>query len=367
MMMNKLTTPVVRTPSSFAAVTVSLVMLLVGSVSPAAAQTASSQAGATQTEDRPSIRVGVLTYFQYSAEFKNQNSFNAFDMTRGYINVTGQLARHVRFRVTPDVRRHRGGPLDGSLVFRIKYGFAEFDGLTSGAWLRMGAHQTPWLDFAEHVNRYRVQGTVFAEREGVIPGSSDFGLGYFTPLPGNYGETHVGVYNGEGYTQSESTKHKSLQGRFTIRPFPEGGGISNLRISTYYNWGWYGDGRPRRHGVVMGHYEHEKVVATAEWLAATERPTPETPADLKRRGYSGFLEIREGLAGWAGWVRFDRFDPETGIDDNSSRRLITAVAYWLRWSDSKIGLVFSDEDERYGPRSSRPDQNRFLAQVHLEF
>lgn len=313
----------------------------------------------------PTIRIGFLGYFQYAAELKNRDSFNAFDVTRGYINVTGRLAEHVRFRITPDVKRESGGGLDGSLVFRMKYAFVEFDGLRQGAWLRMGAHHTPWLDFAEHVNRYRVQGTVFAEREGTIPGSSDFGVGYLTPLPDEYGEVQFGVYNGEGFTQPESTKHKSLQGRLTIRPFPNAGLLHPLRLSAYYNWGWFDADRPRRHGIVMAHYEHEKLVASFEWLGATERPTADAASDLERRGYSGFLEVRQGLEGWAPWVRFDHFDPEVGAPNNSRRRLITALAYWLRWSDSRVGFVLSDEDERFD--DGRPDLNRILAQVHLEF
>ena len=36
-------------------------------------------------------------------------------------------------------------------------------------------HETPWLTFEESTNRYRVQGPMFAEREGLIPGPSDVG------------------------------------------------------------------------------------------------------------------------------------------------------------------------------------------------
>src|SRR4029077_5147423 len=85
----------------------------------------------------------------------------------------------------------------------VKYAFVELDNITAArSWVRFGAHQTPWLDFEESINRYRVQGTMFSEREGLIPGSSDFGVGYFTPL-GKYIDIQTGVYNGEGYTQTD--------------------------------------------------------------------------------------------------------------------------------------------------------------------
>ena len=133
--------------------------------------------------DYPIIRVGVLSYVQYDAELENRRGFNAFDLTRGYININGQLSSNVRFRVTPDVRRVTDSTLAGTLVLRIKYAFLEYDNLTGArSWVRFGAHQTPWLDFEESINRYRVQGQMFAERDGLLPSSSDFGVGYFTPV-----------------------------------------------------------------------------------------------------------------------------------------------------------------------------------------
>ena len=141
----------------------------------------------------------------------------------------------MRFRFTPDIRRVTDGSLAGSLIVRVKYAFAQIDNIGPRSWIRLGAHQTPWLDFEESINRYRVQGTMFAEREGLIPGSSDFGASYFAQLPGGYGEFHAGVYNGEGYAQPELNKYKSVQGRLTVRPLPNGGTIakaSECRVST---------------------------------------------------------------------------------------------------------------------------------------
>ncbi len=63
------------------------------------------------------------------------------------------------------MRRITDGSLAGSLTFRLKFGFVEFDELTPRSWVRFGLHQTPSLDFEESINRYRVQGPMFAERE----------------------------------------------------------------------------------------------------------------------------------------------------------------------------------------------------------
>jgi hypothetical protein len=119
------------------------------SVGAARAQTPAPAATPTAEPDYPIVRVGVLSYVQYDAELENRDGYNVFDLTRGYININGQLARNVRFRVTPDIRRATSdSTLAGSLLFRVKYAFLELDNLkVERSWVRFGAHQTPWLDF----------------------------------------------------------------------------------------------------------------------------------------------------------------------------------------------------------------------------
>jgi len=314
--------------------------------------------------DYPIVRLGVLSYVQYDDELKNRDNFNVFDVTRLYLNVNGQLSRNVRFRFTPDVRRSTDGSLAGTLVMRVKYAFVEFDNVKAArSWVRFGAHQTPWLDFEEGIDRYRVQGTMFAEREALIPGSSDFGVGYFTPL-GKYIDIQTGIYNGEGYSQTDVNKYKSVQGRVTVRPFAGTGIANGFRLSSFYNAGWYAADRPRRLGIVMGSFEHPHLVATLQYLAATENPN--AVRDIDRRGSSGFVELRQGPAGWAALARVDQFDPDRVIAGNSQRRVIAGAAYWVVWPRSRVGLVVTNEQVHYDAAGRLPE-NRLLVQTHLEF
>jgi len=315
--------------------------------------------------DYPIVRVGVLSYLQYDAELKNRDDYNNFDVTRAYLNINAQVSKNVRFRFTPDIRRINDGSLSGSLVLRVKYAFAQFDNVTPRAWVRLGAHQTPWLDFEEGINRYRVQGTMFSEREALIPGSSDFGASYFTPLPGGYGEVHAGVYNGEGFGQPEANKYKSVQMRGTVRPLPRGGVISGLRVSGFYNAGWYAADRPRRLGIVMGSFEHKNIVGTLQMLKATERPTP-LLVNVDRTGWSAFVEPRQGPSGFAGILRYDSLDPDDSIAANAQHRVIAGGAYWFVWPRARLGLVVTNEQVHYD-LPSRPDENRLLFQTHVEF
>jgi hypothetical protein len=330
------------------------------------AQTAPAQTPPAEPE-YPIVRVGVLSYLQYAAELKNRDGLNSFDVTRAYLNINAQVMKNVRFRLTPDIRRITDGSLAGSLTVRIKYGFAQFDNLgVQGSWARFGLHQTPWLDFEEGVNRYRVQGTMFSEREGLIPGSADFGASYFVTLPHGWGEAHGGIFNGEGFTQPEVNKYKSVQGRLTIRPFANRGLLHGVRVSGFYNAGWYADDRPRRLGIVMGSYEHPRVVATIQRLEATESPSALDPRDIDRSGWSMFVEPRQGPSGLAGIFRYDGFEADQSLDTSQQHRVIAGAAYWFVRTRTRLGFVATNERVSYDA-PARLDENRLLFQTHIEF
>ena len=343
--------------------------LMLAFVGGAQAHTPAPAATPAPEPEYPVIRIGVLSYVQYDAELENRDGYNVFDLTRGYININGQLARNVRFRVTPDIRRATSdSTLAGSLIFRVKYAFVELDNLkTERSWVRFGAHQTPWLDFEEGINRYRVQGTMFSERESLIPGSSDFGVGYFTPV-GKFIDIQTGVYNGEGYAQTDVNKYKSVQGRLTLRPLAGRGIANGFRLSGFYSAGWYAADRPRRLGIVMGSFEHTHLVATLQYLQATENPSAIAPRDIRRSGSSGFIEIRQGLQGWAALARLDYLDPDRSLATNSQRRVIAGGAYWFALPrTSRVGLVVTNEQVHYDSAAARVDENRLLVQTHVEF
>jgi hypothetical protein len=352
--------------------TLALSLVLIVLAPPVFAQTAStpqtSSAQATPAQpDYPIIRVGVLSYLQYAAETENRDGLNSFDVTRAYLNINAQVASRVRFRFTPDIRRITDGSLAGSLTLRVKYAFGQLDTLgQAGSWARFGLHQTPWLDFEESINRYRVQGTMFSEREGLIPGSGDFGASYFTPLPRGYGEVHGGVFNGEGFTQAEANKYKSVQARLTVRPFPNRGIAHGLRVSGFFNKGWYAADRPRDLGIVMGSFEHRHLVVTLQHLNATETPSATTPIEMHRNGWSVFAEPRQGPSGWAGLVRYDSLEVDEAVPDSEKQRAIVGGGYWFVWPRARVGLVATNEHVNYD-LATQPDENRILLQMHFEF
>src|SRR6185295_6820334 len=113
-------------------------------------------AGYTPPDDTPSIRVGVVVYPDYTYTTTPESADadgnlihpNSFNVSRAYINITGNISHLIAFRVTPDITRADttvGTLLNGSLVYRIKYAYAQFnldDWMTRGSYARFGVQQT---------------------------------------------------------------------------------------------------------------------------------------------------------------------------------------------------------------------------------
>ena len=335
-------------------------LLLLGLTAPALAQTPDS--GATSaTSNFPAVTFGVVTFLQYRAELHEMDGYNAFDVTRGYVNIQARLSDRVRIRFTPDVRPTTDASLNNNLALRLEY--ASLDAtVRDGVSVMFGLHETPWLTFEESLNRYRVLGPLFAERLELIPGPTD--LGASVRATGDRTEVHVGVYNGEGYGRAEADKYKSLDGRVTVRPFSDDSAASSVRISGFYQYGWYARDRPRNVAIVMGSYENANVVATAQYLSATDNPF--IARDVERRGMSFFGEGRMGPTGWAGVGGLDFIDPDASNDSDSRRRYIFGGAHWSQVGRGRLGIVVTLEQVVRAVNSQLLER-RLLAQTHVEF
>jgi hypothetical protein len=313
----------------------------------------------------PHVTFGVLSFIQYSAELHERDGYNAFDVTRGYFNVEAQLTDRVKVRFTPDVRPTTDASLNRNLTLRMEY--ASLDAkMSDNVQVMFGLHQTPWLSYEESLTRYRVLGPLFSERMGLIPGPTD--LGVSVKATRGRTEMHGGVYNGEGYGQAEFDKYKSLDGRVTFHPFAEDGELANVSVSGFYQYGWYARDRPRNVAIVMGAYENTHVVATAQYLSATDNPF--VAVDIQRKGLSFFSEVRQGITGWAGILGVDLIDPNGEDDNDSQRRYVFGGARWSQIGRGRFGLVVSLEQINGGyggGGASQLLQRRLLAQTHIQF
>ena len=309
----------------------------------------------------PAVTFGVVSFLQYAAELHESDGYNAFDVTRGYLNINARLSERVSIRFTPDVRPTTDVNLDRNLALRLEYASLNVQ-VTDNMAVLFGLHEMPWLTFEESTNRYRVLGPFFAERLGLIPGATDLGAS----LKASYGHTdvHVGVYNGEGQGRAEVDKYKSIDGRGTFRPFSEDSELGKVTISGFYQYGWYARDRPRNVAIGMATYESDHISASAQYLSATDNPF--VAVDVQRKGVSFFGEGRQGPAGWAGILGLDIFDPDSDNDSDTTRRLVFGGAHWSEIGRARLGIVISIEQSTRTANAQLLER-RLLAQTHIEF
>jgi len=344
-------------------------------------------AAITPPEDTPSIRVGLTLFPTYVFQTTppitdadgNVVKRNSFDVARSYINITGNISHLVAFRLTPDITRESGlltlGPgssvSSDSLVFRIKYAYGQInfdDWMTRGSWARLGIQQTPWVDFEEGIYRYRFQGTVFPERI-LLPTtmtSADAGVSFHYNLPSNYGDIHVGVYNGENYQRVEVNSQKALEFRGTLRPFATGLPVlRGLRAHLVYYNDHYASSDERKR--VMGNvtFEHQYLNAGFDYLRAKDQ-TLATATDASSNGYSVWATPRAPKAdgsSWEGLLRYDHFTPNTAttpapastspapgvtvLNDQHQNRTIAGIAYWFPHQGNVSTAILFDYDGQH--------------------
>src|SRR5580765_3425779 len=306
-------------------------------------------AGFTPPDDTPSIKVGVTLYADYSYTQSPEttdadgNIINpsAFNVSRSYINITGNISHIVAFRITPDVTRQSGlltlgtgsSISNDSLIFRIKYAFAQVnldDWMTKGSWVRFGIQQTPLLDYEENIYRYRFQGTTFTEREGFY-NSADAGVSFHYNFPSNYGEVHAGIYNGEGYAKTDPNDQKAVEIRGTVRPFATNAPLlRGLRLTGFYFGDNYIKDSERTRAVGQVTYESTYLNAGFDYINAHDQPLF-TARDVNGKGPSFWLTPRKPFPNGSSieaLIRYDHLNPDAATDE-ARPRTILGIAYWF--------------------------------------
>jgi hypothetical protein len=354
-----------------------------------AASTANAQvtpaAGYTPPDDTPKIGVGVTIFADYTynaaPEIKdsdgNSVTKSEFEVRRAYINVTGQLNHLIAFRITPDVASRfatstsvslppgssasASTTYDGSLVFRLKYAFGQLnlDGpLNShGSWIRIGAQQTPYVDFMEGIYRYRFQGTIFEEREGYLS-SSDLGLSGHYNLPNNYGDVHLGYYNGDTYSKAEPNDQKAFQIRGTLRPLPKAKVLKGWRLTAFYDHDSPVKDGSRERFIANTTFEHQYLNLGFDYLDAKDR-TSATKPEVKSNGWSVWVEPRT-RSGLEGLFRYDDLKPNESVDARKKRTLV-GVSYWFKFSKAGLAAAILGDYEqvKYDSALAKPTEKRY--------
>ena len=346
-------------------------------------------AGFTPPDDTPSVKVGATIYADYTYTDSPQskdadgNTINpsAFNVARTYINITGNLSHVVAFRITPDITRQSGlvsltapnSVSNDSLVFRLKYGFMQLnldDWMTKGSWARFGIQQTPLLDYEEGIYRYRFQGTTFTEREGFY-NSADAGASFHYNIPSNYGEIHVGVYNGEGYAKSDPNDKKAVEVRGTLRPFATMAPVlRGLRITGFYFGDNYIRDSERTRAVAQVTFEHEFINAGYDYIDAHDQ-TAIAARDVESKGWSFWATPKKPMSNGSSieaLLRYDHLSPDTSTSQGRPRTII-GVAYWFPHQGSVSSAFMLDYDGQTFSNyaTAQPAQKRIAVHALVNF
>jgi hypothetical protein len=355
-------------------------------------------AGYTPPDDTPSIRVGMTLFPAYvyqttpTATDADGNIIrrNNFDVLRAYINVTGQLSHIVAFRITPDITRESGLLTLGagnsipndSLVYRIKYAYAQFnldDWMTKGSWARFGIQQTPWVDFDEGIYRYRFQGTTFAERVPLPTSlaSSDGGISFHYNLPSNYGDFHVGYYNGENYQRVETSDQKGLEFRGTLRPFATMAPVlRGIRAHLVYYGDHYQTGAERNRWMANVTFEQQYLNAEFDYLSGKDQVLIANPA-VNANGWAVWATPKLPKANGSSFealLRYDHWVPNTSntlapassstlpgvttFDSQHQNRVIVGGAYWFPHTGNVQTAILFDWDAQSFDNIAAPAPQR---------
>ncbi|HEX6558617.1 MAG TPA: hypothetical protein VF021_04125 [Longimicrobiales bacterium] len=339
----------------------------------------SPAAGHASPDDTPALKVGATIFADYTYNSSpatldadsNRIHLNAFNVSRAYINITGNISHLVGFRITPDITRETGAgsSLNGSLTFRLKYAFGQLnlDGLSKGSWVRLGIQQTPWIDFEEGIYRYRFQGTVFSEREGFLS-SADAGASFHYNLPSNFGDLHAGVYNGETYSKAEANNQKAIQVRGTLRPFATAAPLlRGLRATVFYDGDHYLADAARSRLIGALTFEHAYLNAGFEYLTARDR-TRRTSPEIEGKGFSVWATPKT-TSGLEALLRYDHFTPNTLQEDQTRNRFLGGIAYWFPHQGNVSSALMLDYEaatfDNFTPAA--PDQRKIALHALINF
>jgi hypothetical protein len=368
---------------SFPSACAAAAMMLIGSATARGQVTVAE--GYTPPDDTPSVNVGGTIFADYTYQVEpaltnpegDRVHPNAFNVTRAYINVTGQINHLINFRITPDVVRvgqvaGQDVPgLTGTLTYRLKYAYGQLnfsDFTTKGSWMRLGLQQTPFIDFEEGIYRYRFQGTVLPDREGFLT-SSDLGASVHWNIPENYGDIHGGVYNGDGYTRpQDSDQQLSYQVRATIRPAPQVSILKGLRLTGFYDSDHYLKDLIKERYIGFLSFENPYVNFGAQYDHYKDQRTT-TAAEVTSEAYSVWATPRWPNCGLEALIRWDRVTPDTSKPARK-QRLIVGPAYWFPVTKSGVAaaVLLNFEQVRYmGAPDQRPTEERYAVSTLFNF
>jgi hypothetical protein len=304
------------------------------------------------------LKVGGLFYIsyqngkEYAGTPDKTTPYNRFVLKRGYLDVQKKITPHLTGRYTSDITRDEFG--DWKVRIKHLYGKFSWKGTSfiTDLGLEFGQVPDPWTSFEVSINGFRMQGSMFLERNHILS-SADMGVVVRSDLggkmdesyrknvnskyAGRYGTWEAGIYNGCGVHAAEKNLNKVIAGRLTIRPLPDV--FPGLQVSAL---GITGKGNVAATAVMpipdwrvfngMLSYQMPQFTGTAEYYRGKGNESGSAVYQGKAReqqGYYFFGAVHFWEANRVSVIgRYDYFDNNTEISSNDvEKRIIAGVAY----------------------------------------
>ncbi len=149
-----------------------------------------------------------------------KTTLNQFSFDRGYLTLEPKLSDKIKGRFTLDF--FSSEKYNDGAGIKVKYGFLQFAELLPSreSNLELGLIKNYFglvYDWA-----YPVVEKAIEDKEK-IAASVDYGIAYTGYLPKGFGEYAVGLYNGEGYTKTQSKVNTKFAPLFNLRLTPFAG------------------------------------------------------------------------------------------------------------------------------------------------
>lgn len=319
--------------------------------------------GSSLSSGQSGVTISGEWYLTYQDEYIDGKPVTSqFLLKRGYITTRKSINDRFSGRLTTDITVDREGDGLGDIESRLKYCYIKTElpskRLFQDAWIEFGLVHTPWLDFEQHIDDYRILGSMFLD-DFNISSSADYGiiwvslLGHEMPdsryfLPGQYGSIAIGIFNGGGYHALENNRNKTVEGRISLRPFPAR--IPGMQVSYF---GKAGTGNTSDAPNLVAH-SGTVTWETPSFIGVGTVYTGEgnykgtavnlSGESLELQGGSLFGEWVPGQWRWGLVGRFDYLENPGGEAKNIDQRTIAGIVYHF-YDKSKVVLNINIHDQ----------------------
>jgi len=317
----------------------------------------------------PQVTVGGVVYAQYFYQLKDTAAhFNAFDVTRAYVNVIGKFSGGITTRVTADIAHSTA--LGASQTFRLKYAYAGWNPEGSALTYKLGLFQTPWLDWEEALWDYRMEGATVFDRAGYLS-SSDFGIGADGNINKDQVNFQAGIFDNGSYSTGLGDQRKNFQARVSVRAMDtdDPSRVGGLRVSAFAQVGKPVTGGTQSRFLGMVSYKSKTLTLAAEG-GITDDSVTAAAAPTKGTVISAFGVYHLSDSPVALIARFDNIKPNKDAPSTTlgftNTRIIAGVSYQLTGNVRLLGDI-DFLSYKNGSPSPAAEAARELAQFQAQF